>query len=306
MAPVWAWTTELIVNGSFETNPGVGASSFTGWTQVQQANSGGAFYAHSGSLTPVAHFSVPTPPLGSFAAVTDQTGPGSRVIYQDVAIPVGSMTTLSLYLMVYNQANSFSSPASLDFTAVPNQQVRVDIMSISAPAFDVGSGVLHNVFLTQAGNALTQNYANLSADLSAFAGQQVRLRIASVDNLGGMNVGIDNVSIQSTVLTPPNAPTIASTQAGPGWVLFTLTPPANSGGGHILGYTVTCSAAGQITASGTNTSTQVTVSGLTAGVSYNCTAMAINEAYSGPSSSASTVVAKPKVGLTPIIMLLLD
>jgi hypothetical protein len=249
---------------------------------------------------------VPTPPLGSFAAVTDQTGPGSRVIYQDVAIPVGSLTTLSLYLKVYNQANSFSSPASLDFTAVPNQQVRVDIMSTSAPAFDVVSGVLHNVFRTQAGNALTQNYANLSADLSAFAGQQVRLRIASVDNLGGMNVGIDNVSIQSTVLTPPSAPSIASTQAGPGWVLFTLTPPANSGGGHILGYTVTCSASGQTTVSGTNASTQVTVRDLQAGVSYDCTATVFNEAYTSTSSPASSVVAKPKVDLTPILMLLLD
>ena len=306
MAPAWAWSTELVVNGSFEVNPGVGTTNFTGWTQVQQANSRGAFYVHSGSLTPVAHFSVPTPPLGSFAALTDQTGPGSRIIYQDVAIPVGSMTILSLSLLIYNQANYFASPASLDFTAVPNQQVRIDIMSTASSAFDVNVGVLRNVYQTQAGNALTQSYAKVSADLSAFAGQQVRLRIATVDNLGGMNVGIDNVGIQSTVISPPGAPSIASVQNGPGWTRFTLTQPASSGGGHIIGYTVTCSASGQDTVSRTDATTEVTMRALKAGVSYSCTATAINEAYSSPASAALPVVATGKVDLTPILLLLLD
>ena len=305
LTPLWAVSAELIVNGSFETHGGAGSTSFTGWTQVSQSGSGGAFYAQSGALTQVAHFVVPLAPLGSYAAVTDQIGPGSQALYQDVSLSAASLITLSMRLMVYNQANSFASPANLDYQSVPNQQVRVDVVSVSAPSFDVGSGVLSNLYRSQPGQSLNQGYVTIAADLSAFAGQQVRLRIASVDNLGGLNVGVDNVSILTTPLTTPGAPGIASVSVGPGLAVFTLTPPVDTGGGPIVHYGVSCSASGHPTVTGASTIATVTVAPLQVGVRYSCTATASNAAFTSPSSAANVIAVTNPLDITPILMLML-
>jgi hypothetical protein len=57
------------------------------------------------------------------------------------------------------------------------------------------------VFATKTGDPQAMLATSLSADLSPFAGQTVRLRLAEADNLGVFNTGVDSVAIQST---PPS------------------------------------------------------------------------------------------------------
>jgi hypothetical protein len=208
MALLWAAGTaagaaELVVNGGFEQNGGAGTNVFTGWTVSDQAAGSGSFFAQTGTSSPPPNvITVPAPPQGSFSAMSSQGGPGSHIIYQNVTIPAGASTRLSAALYVNNQTGAFATPNSLDYTVAPNQQARIDIMTTASATTDVGSGVLLNVFQTKVGDPLVSGYAAISADLTPFAGQTVRLRIAEVDTQGFFSLGVDQVSIDAATPVP--------------------------------------------------------------------------------------------------------
>ena len=190
---------EVIVNGGFETNAGVNTASFTNWIVVRENAAGvtGNFLVQSGTQSPTTRFAVPAAPGGAFTAMSDQTGPGRTAIYQDITVPTSGAVWLALRLHVQNQSDEFAAPATLDFNVVPNQQVRVDVMNPAAAMFDVGAGVLTNVYATQTSSAPGAAYFPLSINLQPFAGQTVRIRISEVDNLHGLVVGVDQVSVTS-------------------------------------------------------------------------------------------------------------
>jgi len=198
---------QTISNGSFETNGGAGSSTFSNWTVVTQTNSGGSWYAQSGTQTPVNVFTVPVPPQGVFAAMSDGTGPGSKVLLQSFTVPAGqSSVTLSFNYFRNNVAQSYyvPGPASLDFTNVPNQQARVDILTSGAGPFDVGSTVLQNVFQTNPGDPLMDSvYQSASVNITSAvaAGGTFQLRVAEVDNQGQFEFGVDNIAV--TLNTSP-------------------------------------------------------------------------------------------------------
>src|SRR5437660_5710084 len=161
----------IVVNGGFETNGGAGTSSFAGWSVVNQANGSGSWYAQTGTLSPLTSNAVQAPPEGAFAAMTDQQSPGSHALIQSFTVPVGGPITLSFSLYINNATNHpgpFVSPNSLDYTVTPNQQVRVDLLTNAAGAFDLGSAVLFNPFHTNSGDALVQPYKTYSFDISPF------------------------------------------------------------------------------------------------------------------------------------------
>lgn len=210
-----AWANELVVNGGFENHSGSGATLFEGWTIATQPGSQGGFYAQTGPLSPTNHMAVAPPSMGSSAAMSDQQAPSGQVLYQDITLPVGTPSTLSLRLLVSNQADDFVSPATLDFnTTQPNQQARIDIMSPSAPLFDLGAGVLRNLYRTQPNDSRSDSYNPLSWDLSAFGGQTIRLRIAEADNLHGFNLGVDAVSLLTGTHTPTSYSDLSPTGSG--------------------------------------------------------------------------------------------
>jgi len=193
-------SAQLVPNGSFETNGGAGTNTFASWTVVDQAGGTGSWWAQTGATSPVSGNAVPVPPFGSFSAMTDQGGPGSHILYQDVAVPATG-GILSFDLFIGNRAAAFSTPATLDYTVVPNQQFRVDIMSTAAPVDDVGAGVLMNVYQTKVGDPLVSGYTTINANLAAFAGQTVRVRFAEADNQLFFNAGVDNVQLIAEVPT---------------------------------------------------------------------------------------------------------
>jgi hypothetical protein len=186
-----------VVNGGFETG------TFSGWTVVNQQTSPGDWFVYTGTSTPFNGFPIPAPPEGTHAAVTDQSGPGSHVLYQDVALESGFNHALSFSIYYDNQAGFFATPQSLDPGVIPNQQYRVDVLRPTADPFSVAPGdVLATVFQTRDGDPTSLGPTTVTFDLSPFAGQTVRLRFAEVDNQLFFNAAVDNVRIVSVRLLP--------------------------------------------------------------------------------------------------------
>jgi hypothetical protein len=191
------------VNGGFE-------GSLAGWTTLDQVGSDGTFTLQSGTASPVNGDTVPAPPGGLTAAMSDAQGPGSHLLFQDFVVPssVGTIL-LSFDLFVGNRADRFASPATLDFsTPALNQQARVDLLRVPIDPFTVSAAdVLLNVFQTQPGGPLVSGYTHHEIDvtsvLSANPNATLRLRFAEVDNVFTFQLGVDNVSIAAPAVTPP-------------------------------------------------------------------------------------------------------
>jgi hypothetical protein len=200
-------TAATTVNGGFETG------TLAGWTVYNQVLSPGSgdWFVYSGTISPLSGSTIAAPPDGTFAATTDQTGPGTHILYQDVALEPGFNHTLSFVLYYANRAGRFATPVescylpgcadSLHWLALPNQQYRVDIMEPTAHPLSVAaSDVLATVFRTNVGDPLTKAPTSMSFDLSAFAGTTVRLRFAEVDNQGLFQASVDKVAVTSIPL----------------------------------------------------------------------------------------------------------
>jgi hypothetical protein len=185
-----------ISNGGFETG------NLSGWL-LQNIN-GGSWYAYSGTSSPLSALTIAAPPQGSFAAVSDEGGPSTHILYQDIALEPAFTHKLSL--IVYYNSNApiaVPSPDSLDDTvAMPNQQYRIDVMKPSAPLTSVSSSdILLTIFRTNAGAPQVLAPTTKTVDLTPFAGQTVRLRFAEVDNESFFNASVDAASLTSTPIS---------------------------------------------------------------------------------------------------------
>jgi hypothetical protein len=190
-----------VINGGFESG------DFTGWTHLNQAGSAGDWFVDSGTTSPMNNYAIPAPPEGTFAAVTDTNSPGSHVLYQDLVLEAGSTHTLNFTLYYANQAFSFASPDSLDKDVFPNQQYRVDVIDPTADPFSVDpADILATLFRTMPGDPLAMTPTDMTADLSTFAGQTVRLRFAQVDNQGVFNGAVDDVFLETNLIALPPPP----------------------------------------------------------------------------------------------------
>jgi len=181
----------LIENGSFETG------GFTGWTTFDAVNSAGGFIVSSDTIMPTSTLVVLEPPDSIFAAITDQGGGGTHILYQDVSLPANRSAALHATIYLLNTAGDYviAATGGLAFDGVANQQFRVDVMNPGAGVTDVSAGVLLNVYQTQPGDPLETGYLQLTADLTPFAGQTVRIRFAEVDNQNFFHVGVDAVDV---------------------------------------------------------------------------------------------------------------
>ncbi len=180
-------------NGNFEDG------TLTGWTAVS-AGSGG-WFNYTGTSAPVSGMTIPAPPEGTRAAVADQTGPGSHVLYQDLVLESTQSHSLSFFVYYDNRASSFETPDTLSHTSVANQQYRIDIMKPTADVSSVvASDVLATIFRTAVGDPLTLAPTLTTFELTPWAGSTVRLRFAAVDNMGNFQSGVDAVAVTSTLL----------------------------------------------------------------------------------------------------------
>ena len=201
------WTAQaapLVVNGDFEAGLG-------GWLLANQFSSEGTFHVHTGTASPVNADPVPAPPQGARAAMSDGGGPGAHVLYQDFVAAAGP-ASLSFQLYIGNRGGAFASPATLDFGIIgANQQVRVDILNAGANPFSMDAAdILMSLFATAPGDPLDSiGYTTYSTDITALLaaqdGNTLRLRFAETDNLGPLQLGVDDVRISAATPVPEPA-----------------------------------------------------------------------------------------------------
>jgi hypothetical protein len=173
-----------VANGLFE-------AGLRGWTVVNQAGGSGSWFVQLGARAPFSGLPQPAP-NDPPQALSDQLGAGSHILYQDVAVPSHG-GRLTFDLSVDNWAGFYFTPHTLDFTVVPNQQFRADIVDPADPVET--ARILRRIFLTTWGMPSVFT-TRVVFDMTPFAGQTVRLRFAEVDNQSFLNVGIDNVRVR--------------------------------------------------------------------------------------------------------------
>jgi hypothetical protein len=185
--------TEHVVNGNFEASPP--GSAPTGWTVFNEPGSGSpGWITYSGSNPQNSGLSAP--PQGNNAVYNLPSGPGTYELYQDVTLPAGQTSTLSLKVY-YHNADGNATPSTLDFTAGQNQQFRIDVVTTAANLLSTTTGVLLNVFQTTTSSPTSLTPTTVTADLTPFAGQTVRLRLAVADNAAPFFGAVDAVSVRS-------------------------------------------------------------------------------------------------------------
>lgn len=191
-----------VTNGGFESNGGAGTSVLNGWSVTTDNCQGdGGWYAQTGTESPLNGIPVNAPPVGSFAAMSDQGGPGTRALYQDITVPTGG-AGIKFWLFVGTAVDAWLSPASLfACDSVDNEQFRADIITTASdPLTEIGGGVLMTLYQTMPGDPLRdRTYYAQGADLSALEGQTVRLRFVEADNQGNLLAGVDDVVLATGV-----------------------------------------------------------------------------------------------------------
>jgi CubicO group peptidase (beta-lactamase class C family) len=177
------------------------SGALTDW-RVVGSGSGGWFAYTNGRKAPDPAqsdpnipFDLPDPPQGKFAAVSDMNGPGTLILYRDVKLD----GRFRLHLTVFHAgAFGFSSPPTLAYDEPEdNQQFRIDLVAPSAPIDSVAQGdVLVNVFKTSTSELYEREPTAVKVDVSHWAGQPVRLRLAVTANRGPLRVGVDDIRFE--------------------------------------------------------------------------------------------------------------
>jgi hypothetical protein len=190
-----------VVNGNFESG------TLNGW-HVYRAIEDGNWFAYSGTAAPIGSKRgaepVQAPPQGAYAAIADEANPDTLILYQDIALGAGQSHQLSL-LAYYDSQAPLATPTpdtlSVESEALGgqrNQQFRIDVMKPSAPIESLDpADILLTVFQTKPGGPLSMKPTKLTADLSPFAGQTVRLRIATAVHEEVLNAGVDSVEVSN-------------------------------------------------------------------------------------------------------------
>ena len=144
---------------------------------------------------PGAPFDVVDPPQGRFAAVTDMCAGGSRIMYRDVKLTEPGRLRFTLF---HRGVAPFSSSQTLDHAvSFPNVQFRVDVMDPRAPVDSLAPHhILATAFRTTPGDDLVFGPRRVAFDLSPWAGRDVRIRFAEVDNIGPLRVVVDDVKLE--------------------------------------------------------------------------------------------------------------
>jgi CubicO group peptidase (beta-lactamase class C family) len=183
------------------------SGTLAGWT-LDRRGSGSWFAYQDGRQAPdpkqsnaFVPFNMPNPPQGTFAAVSDSMGPGMQLMSRDLKLDGPVMLELTVFYAngfdgLSGYSSRFVSPRTLEINAGPNQQFRVDLLAPAAAADSMAEAdVRATVFETRPDAPARRGPTAVRYDLSPWAGQTLRLRVATADNQGPMRAGIDNVRL---------------------------------------------------------------------------------------------------------------
>jgi hypothetical protein len=183
------------------------SGTLKGWT-VDRRGNGSWFVYQDGTQPPDPKqsdpnlpFHMPRPPQGRFAAVSDTFGPGMRLMYRDITLYGPALLEVTVFYTngmdgLTGYSSGFAAPRTLSTSGAPNQQFRIDILAPTAAADSMAdTDIRATVFETLPNAPARRSPAPVTLDLSRWAGQTVRLRVASADNQGPLRAGIDNVRL---------------------------------------------------------------------------------------------------------------
>jgi hypothetical protein len=291
-----------------------GTSYYLAVTATNAVGTGAA--ADSGSFTPSSGVTNPSPPTAvsgvpgnglvtvSFTAPSS-TGGAPITLYTVTSnplvtpLPTGGASPIVYsgltngqaytFTVVAQNSGGFSSAPSSPSAAVTPGTVPTVPETIAATAGNAQATVTYAAPLSNGGSAITK-YTALSGSFSATAaatspttpivvtgltnGNSYQFYVTATNSFGTSAQGGPSNSV--TPSTVPGPPTGLSGVSGNAQVTVSFTPPTNTGGLTISGYTVSAIAPGPTGPFGTNTGSPVVVSGLTNGTSYYFDAVATN------------------------------
>ena len=241
-----------------------------------------------GSFNMTLPLSVPHVSVTATRLSTGDTSLFSQYV-ASVGNPVLTVTT-SASPVQFGTPSTFTATV-IGSTPTGSVNFKVDGVTISgcaSVALASGTAQCTTNFASSGTRAITAEYsgdANNLAGSAALVGGQVVTAVA------------------------PGAPILNSIASGPGNATLSFSPPASDGGAAISSYTATCTAAGATTRFASGAAPSITVGGLSAGVTYNCSLMATNgEGMTGSASLflAVTPAQGNNVNIVPILLLLLE
>lgn len=170
-APATASAADLIVNGSF-------SSDLSGWTKV-------------GPLACTYDFSTTPAPGMTGGYASSNAGSGSTCeLYQTVSIPAGTTNSLTLKIGVTGSGPAIGDMGSLEIR-------------------DAAGALLQTLYSHNGTQGLTAAAPIGPFDLSAYAGQTIRIQFSSTHSSAPYVHVIDDVILNSTVAAPAAVPTMS-------------------------------------------------------------------------------------------------
>jgi uncharacterized repeat protein (TIGR01451 family) len=166
-------TNQLVLNGDFETG------TLTNWVETDDTGYGD-WIINNGTYLPPGPGGQEPPFAGNFSAMSEQSGGGTRTLYQDITIPSDANgATLSWVDQICNYASEYN----------PNDQY------FHAEIRGTNNSLLNIAFTTNPGDPLTNNWTARSFNLSAYIGKTIRIAFVESDGLYFFNVGLDNIRV---------------------------------------------------------------------------------------------------------------
>ena len=255
-----------------------GGRSITDYVVEYSSNSGSSWTAFSDGTS-----------TATSITVTGLTN-GTSYIFRVYAVTVAGNGTVSANSSAVVPFTVPNVPTSFTTTAGSSSL----ILAFTTPAFNGGSQITGYEYSTNGGSTYVLVSGNLSTStavtrtvtgLTPGTTFQTRVRVVNARGAGTA------ASSSGTPYTVPNVPTSFTTTAGSSQLTLAFTTPASNGGSQITGYEYsTNGGTTYILVSGnlsTSTAVTRTVTGLTAGTTFQTRVRVVNAAGAGAAASSS-------------------
>ena len=149
--------------------------------------------------------------------------------------------------------------------------------------------IFYKVTCTSSSGGTTRSKTGVSSPITVTSlsnGRTYSCALVATNSVG--DSAASTASVSFVAVTNPAAPTITGVTRGNDSAIVAISPNS-TGGSAITGYTATCTSSdGGATQSATNATSPVTVTSLTNGNTYTCTAIATNAFGNSAASSVSS------------------